>query len=160
MKNFIMSSAMLTLIAPYALASGAGFQVGSIFAVASADAANGAEVVGATEGVFALAKTSAQAWTVGQKVYWDDVNKRCDTDGTVGMLIGTAHAAAANPSDIGEVILNGTAPSGSEGPQDPIADITTADAVDAATAATLANATKATVNTILAELRLAGVIKP
>ena len=124
MKNFIKSSKTLALLAPYLVASGAGFQVGAIFAVASSDAANGADVVGETEGVFALTKTSAQAWTVGQKIYWDNGNKRCDSDGTVGMLIGTAHVIAANPSATGEVILNGTAPASAEGPQGAIVALT------------------------------------
>lgn len=160
MKNLVQHGTTLALFAPYLVASGAGMLVGSIFAVAVCDAANGAAVEGVTEGVFDLAKTSAQAWTVGQKVYWDNVNKRCDTDGTVGQLIGCATAAAANPSAVGSVKLNGAVPGALEGPQAPVADILTAAAVDLATAITLANANKAKVNELLAALRIAGFLLP
>jgi hypothetical protein len=76
-----------------------------------------------TEGVFSLAKTSAQAWSVGDKIYWDDTNKRCDTTGAVGMLIGVCTVAAANPSSTGYVRLNGSAPSNTEGAQPAVADL-------------------------------------
>lgn len=158
MDNYIQKGNTVTLVAPYDVASGGGFLVGAIFAVAVRAALTGATVEGERTGVFELAKTNAQAWTQGQKVYWDDTNKRCDSDSTVGMLIGTAHAAAANPSTTGEVILNGCAPSTAEGPQAAIADIATADATDLATAQALANANKAKINAILAALRAAGVI--
>jgi predicted RecA/RadA family phage recombinase len=160
MKNFVQKGDTLTLIAPYALASGVGFLVGAIFAVAVFDAAQGDEVEARAEGVFTLPKTAAQAWTQGQKVYWDNVNKRCDSDGTVGMLIGTATEAAANPSGTGTVRLNGGAPGELEGPQAAVPDIAAVDAVDLATVEALANATKATVNALLAELRAAGIILP
>jgi predicted RecA/RadA family phage recombinase len=124
MKNYIQDGAVLALLAPYALSSGDGFQVGSIFAVASCDAANGAAVEGSTEGVFDLAKTSAQAWTVGQKIYWNNSTKKCDTDGTVGILIGAATAIAANPSSTGYVKLNEAVAALSEGPEAAVASLT------------------------------------
>ena len=160
MKNCVQDGDVLTLTAPYAVVSGAGAQVGSIFAVATADVANGVEGEFATEGVYDLAKTSAQAWTVGQKIYWDNTNKRCDSDGTVGILIGVATAIAANPSSTGYVKLNEAVVGLSEGPQAAIVDIATADATDLATSEALANATKAKFNTLLAELRIAGIIAP
>lgn len=159
-SNYIQDGEVLTLTAPYTVASGAGAQVGSIFGVATADVASGAEGEFATEGVFDLAKTSAQAWTVGQKIYWDNSNKRCDTDGTVGMLIGVATAVAANPSSTGYVKLNEAVSPTSEGPQAAEADIATADATDLATAEALANACKAKINALLAKLRIVGIILP
>jgi predicted RecA/RadA family phage recombinase len=45
--------------------------VGSIFAVATADAANGATVEAETQGVFELTKLSARAWVAGNLIYWD-----------------------------------------------------------------------------------------
>ena len=122
--NYIQPGAILTLTAPYDRLSGEGAQVGSIFGVATSDVLSGAAGEFDTEGVWSLAKTSAQVWTVGQKIYWDNGNKRCDSDGTVGMLIGVATAAATNPSSTGYVKLNGSAPSSSEGPQAAEADLT------------------------------------
>lgn len=158
MQNFIQSGKHVTLAAPYDVASGAGFLVGAIFAVAVRSALSGNPVEGCREGVHELPKTSAQAWTQGQKIYWDDANKRCDSDSTVGQLIGMAADAAANPSATGKVILNCCAPSTLEGPQAAIADIATADATDLASAEALANANKAKINAILAALRAAGII--
>ena len=123
-NNYKQAGETLALLAPYTLASGAGFQVGSLFAVAAGVAANGAAVGGITEGVWDLAKTSAQAWTVGQKVYWDNALKVCTTDGTLGMLIGVATAVAANPSATGLVRLNGVSPASSEGPQAAVVTLT------------------------------------
>lgn len=160
MKNFIQPGDTLSLAAPYDVLSGGGFLVGSIFAVASRTTLAGNPVEGDREGVFTLTKTSAQAWTVGQNIYWDDANKRCDSDGTVGILIGAAAAVAANPSAAGDVVLNGSVPSSSEGPQAAVADIALADAGDAATTQAMANACKAKINALLAELRLAGIILP
>jgi predicted RecA/RadA family phage recombinase len=160
MKNFVQYGDTITLIAPYALLSGAGFLVGAIFAVAVFDAAQGDAVEGRTEGVFTLPKTAAQAWTQGQKIYWDPVNKRCDSDGTVGPLIGAATEPAANPSGTGTVRLNGDVPGGQEGPQPAVPDIAVANANDLASVVALANATKATLNTLLAALRTAGIILP
>ena len=107
MKNFVQRGEIVTLAAPYDLASGAGLLVGAIFGVATSAALSGATVEVALCGVYELAKTSAQAWTVGAKVYWDDAAKLCTTVNTSNTLIGVAVAAAANPSATGLVRLNG-----------------------------------------------------
>lgn len=105
-RNFIQEGDILNLAAPYAVASGAGALIGSIFGVAMVDLANGATGSFAIEGVFALKKTSAQAWTVGAKVYWDNTAKEVTTTSTSNTLIGVAVEAAANPSATGKVRLN------------------------------------------------------
>lgn len=107
MKNFIQRGEVVTLAAPYDVASGAGLLVGSVFGVATSGALSGATVEVALCGVYELAKTSAQAWTVGAKIYWDDTAKVCTTVNTSNTLIGVAVAAAANPSATGLVRLNG-----------------------------------------------------
>ena len=58
MKNYVQPGETLTLTAPRALASGAGLLVGSIFAIATADAAQGANVEAITRGVFDLPKAA------------------------------------------------------------------------------------------------------
>lgn len=108
MKNYIQHGDEVTVAAPYDVASGAGFLVGSLFAVAMTTASSGADVVGSTCGVYDLKKTSAQAWTVGAKVYWDNTAKEVTTTSTSNTLIGCAIEAAANPSSTGKVRLNGT----------------------------------------------------
>jgi predicted RecA/RadA family phage recombinase len=107
MTNYTQPGHTLTLAAPYDVASGAGFLVGSIFAVAAFAALSGADVEGKITGVYELAKTSAQAWTVGALIYWDNTAKACTTVSTSNKLIGVATAVAANPSATGFVRLNG-----------------------------------------------------
>jgi len=107
MKNYIMDGEALELTAPYNVASGGGALVGSIFGVAKSDVLSGALGVFQLTGVIELAKTSAQAWTVGVLIYWDDTNKVATSTASTHKLIGVAAAAAANPSSIGWVRLNG-----------------------------------------------------
>lgn len=108
MKNYVQKGDVMPLPAPYAVAAGAGFLVGSAFAVATSAAGNGEAVEGATTGVYDLAKVSAQAWTVGAKIYWDNSAKLCTTTSSGNTLIGWAAAAAADPSATGRVRLNGS----------------------------------------------------
>ena len=106
MKNFVQKGENLDLIAPRALASGEGFIVGSIFAVASAAAANGAAVVGVAEGVFDLPKATG-AVTAGAKLYWDNTAFNVTTTSTSNTLIGVAIRAAASGDATVRVRLNG-----------------------------------------------------
>lgn len=109
MKNFVQPGLTMTVIAPYALASGAGCLVGSLFGVASAAAAISTEVEIVTEGVFDLPKAGSQAWTVGARVYWDDTAKVCTTTASTNKLIGVAAAAVGGGAGetVGRVRLTG-----------------------------------------------------
>lgn len=108
MKNYVQPGNTITLAAPYAVASGDGLLVGSIFGVASGAAALGEPVEAALVGVFDLTKVGSQAWTAGAKVYWDNTNKRCTTAATDNTLIGVATEAVASGAgdNIGRVRLN------------------------------------------------------
>lgn len=107
MKTYVQKGDTLALTAPYDVAAGAGFKVGNIIAVATSAALSGATVEGLTEGVLDVNKTSAQAWTVGALVYWDDTAKEFTTTSTSNTKAGVAVAGAANPSSTGRVRLNG-----------------------------------------------------
>lgn len=124
MNSMKQDGAIVKLAAPYDRLSGEGAQVGSIFGVATIDVLNTVEAEFQCTGVHYLAKTSAQAWVQGDKIYWDNSNKRCDNVSTVGMLIGVATVAADNPSSKGYVKLNDCAPSMAEGPQAAIVALT------------------------------------
>ena len=110
MKNYVQPGNTITLTAPYAVTSGDGLLVGSIFGIASADAALNDPVEAALVGVFDLTKVGSQAWTVGAKVYWDDTNKRTTSVATSNTLIGVATEAVAGGAGdtIGRVRLNAT----------------------------------------------------
>lgn len=106
--NLIQNGDVLTLPAPTGgTTSGTGVLVGSIFGIASSTVDAGDDVAVNVTGVWEHAKTSAQAWTVGAAIYWDDTNKVFTTSSSGNTLVGKATVAAANPSDTGTVRLNG-----------------------------------------------------
>ncbi len=127
MKNFDQRGDVVPFAAPSGgVVSGAPVLIGGLFVVPTKTAAVGVTFNAQVVGVVTINKTSAQAWTEGQKIYWDDGNSRADSDGTLGPLIGVATAVAANPTATGKVRLNGTAPDIAEGPQAAIVSLTTA----------------------------------
>lgn len=111
MKNYAQPGDVLTVAAPADVASGALVVSGVLAGVAITDALEGANVEIATRGVYELAKTSAQAWTVGAAIYVIPTTGVVTTATTAGnLLLGVATAVAANPSATGFVRLNGSAP--------------------------------------------------
>lgn len=109
MKNYVQHGDMITIVAAAVVASGDLIRSGHILGVAATDAAIGEEVELKTSGVFDLPKTSAQAWTVGAPIYAiAGTSVLTSTAGTGNYLVGVAVAAAANPSAVGRVRLNGT----------------------------------------------------
>ncbi|PQV52890.1 putative RecA/RadA family phage recombinase [Defluviimonas denitrificans] len=107
MKNYVQDGVRVTVPAPYDVLSGGGLLVGTLFGIAVYDATSGNDVLIQTTGVVQHAKTSAQAWTVGAAIYWDDTNKVLTTTATGNTLVGKALQAAVNPSATGIVRLNG-----------------------------------------------------
>jgi predicted RecA/RadA family phage recombinase len=109
-RNHVQPGNTITLIAPYTVSSGDGLLIGSIFGIASGDAESGAEVEAVLVGVFDLKKVGTQAWTAGDKIYWDDTNKQTTKTATGNTLIGVALEAVAGGADdtTGRVRLNGS----------------------------------------------------
>ena len=109
MKNYVQPGNTITLTAPYAVASGDGLLVGSIFGVASGTAALGETVEAALTGVYDLKKVASQAWAAGDKVHWDNTAKEATKTTTSNTLIGVAVVAVAGGAGdtIGRVRLNG-----------------------------------------------------
>lgn len=105
--NFVQSGDVMTYTAGGTISSGDPVQFGQSFGVALIDATSGNPVEVAMTGVWTLPKVSAQAWTEGALIYW--TGTACTTTATGSLLIGTAAAAAANPSATGVVRLNGAA---------------------------------------------------
>jgi predicted RecA/RadA family phage recombinase len=110
MKNFIQEGCALTVAAPYDRLSGEGAKIGVMFGVAASTVLSGADGVFNTEGVFELAKTDSQAWTLGQKIYWDDTTKLCTNVAASNITIGVAVEAVAVTAGLilGKVRLNGS----------------------------------------------------
>jgi predicted RecA/RadA family phage recombinase len=108
MKNFVQRGDVVTAIAPAGgVLSGQGCLVGSLFGVASFDAAESKEVELSVAGVFDIAKVSTQEWTAGAPIYWKADDKVATNVAAGNTLIGVATLGAANPSAIGRVRLNG-----------------------------------------------------
>lgn len=106
-SNYVQPGQNIDLTAPTGgVTSGVGVLIGRLFTVALQTVAAAAAFVGTRVGVWSLAKTSAQAWSVGDKIYWDNANKRADNVPTAGFRrIGVCVVAAANPSSTGKVLL-------------------------------------------------------
>lgn len=107
MKNYVQPGENITLPAPADVVAGQLVLIGGIVGVAQFDALSGVDVVLVRRGVFTLQKTSAQAWTVGAKIYRDATTGAATTTASGNLLIGAAVAVAANPSDAGTVLLDG-----------------------------------------------------
>lgn len=150
---------VLTLAAPYTRTAGQGALVGGIFGVALNDVTSAADGEFMTRGEFALEKTSAQAWAVGDRIYWNNSTKLCDSDSAAGRFVGVCTVAAANPTSTGRLVL---VPMTEllEGPQATIAAVATADsdATYGAAESTLLNEIKTQLNLVIAALKTAGII--
>lgn len=112
MKNFVQEgdTVRVTVAAgsdAVNLSSGDGYLIGSIFGVAAHDAAIGEGVELVLEGVFTLPKTTSQAWTVGEKAYWDVATGKVTTTASSNKQIGVVVAAAGSNDTTGNVRLSG-----------------------------------------------------
>jgi len=110
MQNYIQPGKILTVTAPAGgCTSGKAYKVGGIIGVASTTVAAGESVELQVEGVFRLEKVSAQAWAVGDPIYFNATSGLVTNASAAGVvLVGIATAAAVNPSSVGNVRLNGT----------------------------------------------------
>ena len=93
MKTFLQEGDVISVTSPYAVASGAGCLVGSLFGVAQVAATGASQRIDiAIEGVYVLAKATGAAWTEGVRLYWDDSAKNVTTNAAAGAnkLIGVA----------------------------------------------------------------------
>lgn len=107
-QNFLQPGEHITIAAaPVAVSSGDGVLVGSMFGVASGDAASGEEVVLAVVGVFEFSKVVGEAFTVGQPLYFTTATQALTSTATGNVLIGVAIKAAASADITAEVRLHG-----------------------------------------------------
>lgn len=110
-KNYIQPGHIVPLTAPADVTSGQLVKIGVLVGVVQHDALSGQPVEIAMDGVWDVPKTAAQAWTEGAAIYFNPTSGEATTATTAGnVFIGAAAAAAANPSPIGRVRLNGSAP--------------------------------------------------
>ena len=103
----------LALIPGAAVAAGAGYLFGAgLFGVALAASPSGTAAPFVTEGVVEIAKTSALAIAVGDRVFWVPGTSAVDKTAAGQVCVGIAVAAAANPSATVTVKLGRYLPAG------------------------------------------------
>lgn len=111
MKNYVMSGDVLTLDPAATVASGTGHLFGAaLFGVAVRDAVSGTASEFQTEGVVTIAKTSALAIAVGDRLFWDATNSVVNKTTTAQQQVGIAVEAAANPSATVKMLLESAVP--------------------------------------------------
>jgi predicted RecA/RadA family phage recombinase len=103
-KNFKQPGDTIDIPAPSDVSSGAGVLVGKLFGVAAFSAKQGELVALDRKGVFDLPKVSAQAWVIGDVIYWSGTE--ATTTATNNTKIGYATAAAGNPSARADVLIH------------------------------------------------------
>lgn len=111
MKNFVQKGETLTLTPSANVASGTGYLFGAgLFGVAAGDVVSGTAGEFVTEGVVEIAKTSALAISVGDRVFWDATNSVVNKTSAAQVCVGIAVEAAANPSDTVKIKLGAFLP--------------------------------------------------
>lgn len=106
MNNFVQDGDNIDFTAGAAYDGGDPVLLGELIGFVVATVASGSVGVAKIKGVFNAPKVSAQAWAVGDRIYWDDsgslfTNVR-DTD---VHFAGYAVEIAANPSSTGKLLL-------------------------------------------------------
>lgn len=99
MKNFVQQGAVISATAPANLLSGDGVQIGSMFGVASTDAASGKKVELAVVGVFKLPVKAADTVNPGTELFWDAGNGEATVDDDSGARLRIGYAVSAKFSD-------------------------------------------------------------
>ena len=97
-NNFVQDGATVDATANAAVTAGTGMLIGNLFGVALNTADNGAPVRLRTEGVVTIAKTSALAISIGDRLFWDATNKVVNKTSSAQVCVGVAVSAASNPS--------------------------------------------------------------
>lgn len=108
--NKIQDGKNLTVPAPSGgTVSGQMYKVGGIIGVAQTTQAQGENVVLAVDEVHEVLKVSAQAWAVGDPLYFVVASRLLTNVSATGhFLAGVATEAASNPSAVGRARLNGS----------------------------------------------------
>lgn len=111
MRNFIQTGDILDLDPGATVAAGTGHLFGAaLFGVAVVDAVSGTKSAFIVEGVVEIAKTSALAISVGDRLFWDATNSVVNKTTTAQQQVGIAIEAAANPSSTVKMLIESAVP--------------------------------------------------
>lgn len=110
-KNFVASGDSYDLAVPYAagVASGDGMLVGTfLFGVAQSAGAQSTIVAVDLTGIFDLAKEPSLVVAAGDKIWWDNTNRRCTKTAAGNVPVGIAMQAEAGATTTVRVLLQRT----------------------------------------------------
>ena len=117
MHNYIHPGNTLSLSAPYEVNSGDCVQIGAIFGVAKSWASPGETVEMVTTGVFDVRKCPKQVWEIGEKLYWDNKDRKITNMRTGNCFVGIAiDPASGNPLNWAELKFLASRNSGRDSP--------------------------------------------
>lgn len=109
--TYVQEGDVLNLAPGADVATGTGYLFGAaLFGVAVVDAKNGVASSFICEGVVTIAKTSALAIAVGDRLFWDPVNKVVNKTVAAQQQVGIAVSAAGNPSATVQMLLESAVP--------------------------------------------------
>jgi predicted RecA/RadA family phage recombinase len=106
MRTYVQDGDVLDLDAGATVAAGTGFLFGAaLFGVALQAAVSGTASPFIVRGVVTIAKTSALAIAIGDRLFWDSTNKVVNKTTTAQQQVGIAVSVAANPSATVSMLL-------------------------------------------------------
>lgn len=102
-QNYIQPGEVIDYIVPSSTTFAAGDVVlaGTIVGIALGGGTEGETIPVKVTGVFEVAKTTGEAWTVGALVYWDSSEEEFTTTSSGNTLAGKAVAAAGSSDTTG-----------------------------------------------------------
>ena len=111
MNNYVQSGETLVLDPGATVAAGVGHLFGAaLFGVAKVNAVSGTASAFQMEGVVTIAKTSALAIAIGDRLFWDATNSVVNKTATAQQQVGIAVSVAANPSATVQMLLESALP--------------------------------------------------
>lgn len=97
MKNYVQPGNVIDAVMPAAKTSGDGVKVGSrLFGVSVDTYTSGSTGQIYTEGVFDLSKTTGQAYSAGDSIWWNDTTAKVTNGTGANIECGVVVAAAAS----------------------------------------------------------------
>lgn len=106
MINFKQNGDTVVVIAAAAIAAGAAVLKGALFGIAQNNAAETEEVVLNLTGVWSLPKTTGEAWTQGQQLYWNAGTAKLTTTAGNNLCVAVAWSAAESAAAFGDAKIN------------------------------------------------------
>lgn len=107
MKNYICAGNVFPFTATSDVKSGQFVRVGDVVGVSQGDVPDGQTGLLQRTGVYDGPKKTGEAWSVGQKLYWDNDAQSLSETGTGLKRVGVVYQAAASDAEIGRVLLDG-----------------------------------------------------